>query len=564
MDGNPAGFGPEPDQKSSGGQNALYVDFLNRAKALTEGDIAGADALVGDIAMSALPLVAFEDLASAIAAATGDETPRLVEQIFKGRWACLGETDAIPELPPDYRRLDAVPKKMTEQQALMEMNARFAYVHQAGAQGAVLYFGPTTVELRALQDLQEGLANCHVFVKSTDAKGTEKITVTPAVTWWHKHVRRRSYERTVFRPYRPYAPDGARLPDPDADATEYNLWTGFAMAPRRGSWRLLRHHLWAVICRKDRRNFKYLLRLLAHRVQRPGESPHVVVVLQSETEGTGKSLLIVVMERMIGPRHASTFSTPGDLLGTHNGQLAGLVFIGLEEMNFPGEHAMTRKLRAIITAPTWLINEKYLKPYRQDNFALMMLSTNMAWAVHAGSKARRYLVLDPDACHANDRAYFDPLWAEIERGGIAAMLYDLNRISLRGWSPQADLPRTRALARQQSLSADVFTKWAEDAVLNNGFDLWGGTAVIAPTGWSATGAQNQPVWGKEYTAQTLTKSIQYFARDATIREPVTAVGVGRWLSKCGFARRKTNGEIVWAIPDQAAFHAAARKAAGIA
>ena len=98
--------------------------------------------------MSTLPLLMFDPLAEVMAEAIQGEKAALLEQMFKGRWATLSAGAAIQELPPDYRRPEAIPTSMSEQQALVEMNARFAYVHQAGEEGAVLYFGPEKVELR--------------------------------------------------------------------------------------------------------------------------------------------------------------------------------------------------------------------------------------------------------------------------------------------------------------------------------------------------------------------------------------------------------------------------------
>ena len=321
-------------------------------------------------------------------------------------------------------------------------------------------------------------------METVDSNGVKETAKVPAVDWWRKHPMRRSFERTAFRPYRSYAPDGAPLPDPVA-RDEYNLWSGFWLAPRRGSWRRLRWHLWALVCRRNQANFKYLLRWMAHMVQHPDRSPGVVVVLKSQREGTGKTTIGEVLSRLVGAGHAITLRTPEDLLGNFNGNLAQRIFILLDEISFPGEHAQTRKLRSAITASTWTINEKYRRAYEIANVAHIMMTTNAMWAVHAGDQARRFFVLDVDDCWAGDREYFTRLWAELDQGGIEAMLHQLNRISLAGWHPQHDMPRTAALAAQQILSASVYTRWAMDAALNGGFTFKGesGRASLVQDVW---------------------------------------------------------------------------------
>ena len=78
---------------------------------------------------------------------------------------------------------------------------------------------------------------------------------------------------------------------------EFNLWQGFGVEPRKG-WhkqRRLLQHIQQVICRRDKKKFKYLIRYLAWSVQNPDKHSDVVIVLKSHKQGTGKSTLGVVM-----------------------------------------------------------------------------------------------------------------------------------------------------------------------------------------------------------------------------------------------------------------------------
>src|SRR3954453_15404114 len=60
--------------------------------------------------------------------------------------------------------------------------------------------------------------------------------------------------------------------------------------------------------------------------------------------------------------------------------------------------------------------------------------------------------------HKQDRAYFAPLYDEIAKGGLAAMLADLLAMPLQGWHPRA-VPKTDALRDQQIQSLDPFDGW---------------------------------------------------------------------------------------------------------
>jgi hypothetical protein len=57
------------------------------------------------------------------------------------------------------------------------------------------------------------------------------------------------------------------------------------------------------------------------------------------------------------------------------------------------------------------------------------------------------------------KEYFEPLFAEIDGGGAAAMLYDLLKMDLDGWHPRYDIPQTQALLEQKVQSLDGLEQW---------------------------------------------------------------------------------------------------------
>jgi hypothetical protein len=78
------------------------------------------------------------------------------------------------------------------------------------------------------------------------------------------------------------------------------------------------------------------------------------------------------------------------------------------------------------------------------------IATNAEWVVPAGAGERRYAVFETNDKYVKGHnpqatidAYFEPLYAELEGGGRAAMLYDLLALPLDTWHP-----RTAALAEQ--------------------------------------------------------------------------------------------------------------------
>jgi hypothetical protein len=178
-------------------------------------------------------------------------------------------------------------------------------------------------------------------------------------------------------------------------ANEFNLWRGFAIAPRKG-WqkqrRLLRHIL-KVICRRDKVKFKYIIRWLAWAVQNPDKQAAVVIVLKSRREGTGKTTLGVVMQKIFG-QHGALIDDSDRLLGRFNDWVEPISFILAEEILWAGDHKTADKLKSRITADMFQIERKNGAIRQIPNRLHIVMTTNHDHAVGAGVGDRRFVVYD--------------------------------------------------------------------------------------------------------------------------------------------------------------------------
>ena len=203
-------------------------------------------------------------------------------------------------------------------------------------------------------------------------------------------------------------------------------------------------HLFHVVCdycrthspeerAEARTAFKFLIRWLAHCVQYPGVPPESVIVLRSDAEGSGKSTVAELLARIFGKfRHAIVLNDPDELTGVFNDHLERCVFIALDEPAFPGDHRAANKFKSMVTGSTWLINGKFRKAYPAPNIAHIMLTTNSSWAVPAGNKARRFLVLDVNDKYSGEQGepYFKALYHDIESGGLEGFLHALLQVKV--------------------------------------------------------------------------------------------------------------------------------------
>ena len=299
------------------------------------------------------------------------------------------------------------------------------------------------------EDFTHRYMNRYVWVQTKN--GVDKVA---AGTFWLKHPGRVTYDSVSFRPKEPGVLPGNRL----------NLWRGFGVVECKGSWKLMHDHIYRVLGAGDPKAGLYIIRWLAYAVQHPNVVGETVLVLQGD-EGTGKGTLARAMLRIFGP-HGLPVSQPKHLVGGFSGHLQHCCFLFLDEGFWAGDVQAEGRLKNLITEDTITIEPKYFTPFQVPNLLHILMSSNNDWVVPAGPHARRYAVFKVSDERMNDFAYFGALRAELDNGGLEAMLYDLLHLELGDWHPM-QIYQTDALIEQKVQSLRGLDAWIE-AMLQEG------------------------------------------------------------------------------------------------
>jgi hypothetical protein len=271
---------------------------------------------------------------------------------------------------------------------------------------------------------------------------------------WLQHSERRSYRDGLM-----FDPSGKIA----RNRNVYNLWRGFGVQPQEGgSWQLLDDHLFDNICRRDQRNYNYLIKWMAHLVQHPDQPGHVAVVLLSDNEGVGKSTVANALIRLFG-QHGIAIASAKHLVGDFNEHLRDCVFLFADEAIFAGDKRDIGKLYARITEPGMMIEGKGMNAEPGPNYLHVMIASNNDWVVPAGLQARRWFVLRVGEEHIRDFAYFAAIQRELDDGGCQKMLFDLQQIDLDGFEVR-DVPATEALQEQKQHSLKPGFEWWQDCL----------------------------------------------------------------------------------------------------
>jgi hypothetical protein len=446
-----------------------------------------------------------------------------------------GTTVVAPSPPALGAPFTELPHVMDGAVAVEHLNARlFKAADWGGAPCFGRFNADGTVDRLSIENIQVLLSG-H-FIEVPDGKGGDKRV--PAATWWVQCPQKEVFDGVLYDPEGRLTRPGERI---------RNLYRGHAIEEAKGSWRRMRRHIWKVICRRDPKVFKYLIRWLAHAVQHPGTNPEVMVVLRSTKEGAGKSSLGKWMLKIFGP-HGLEATEWEQVFGNFHDDLVNRSFVLLEEPMFPGDHQAAAVLRARLTSGTISINPKGHKKYPITHCIHYMMTTNAQWAIPAGNGARRFLMLDVDESVVGNKQYFIDLWNEANNGGVEAMLYALRRINLDRFNIR-DVPKTAALQVQQLMSAPSTTRWAVDAVKAG--------QLILPLGM--TGGSG---FGQRVPGSALYAAYQAWCAGQRLR-PVSSVEYGRWLGRTGLKSTPTHGRTHYDIPDTQQFAGAVLKEAGI-
>jgi hypothetical protein len=339
---------------------------------------------------------------------------------------------------------------------ITEINAEFMVVTEGGR--VVIYKPERDPMLKRdhfvrldFADFKKWFMNRQVCVGTNTKK---QLIMIPIAKVWLEHPDRRQYARVIFDPSGRHA-----------GKNDLNLWRGFAVNPKQGSWAKMQEHIREIICDGNEDHFNWLMGWLARLVQFPGEQGHVAVVLKG-MEGSGKGILARGLMRILG-QHALTASNPKHLTGQFNGHLRDCIFLFADEAFFAGDRAHVGVLKAFITEDCIMIEPKFKAAGLAPNLLHIMMASNEEWVIPAGLEARRFFVLLVPPGKVGDRAYFDAIQSELDDGGYEAMLYDLSTYDLTGFNHR-NPPATEGLQEQKKLSLGTSEAWWMD-VLHRGY-----------------------------------------------------------------------------------------------
>jgi Family of unknown function (DUF5906) len=280
----------------------------------------------------------------------------------------------------------------------------------------------------------------------------------------------------------------AFTPEP-TPASTLNFWVGPRPLAKAGNWVLLRDFLLNVICAGDTSSFDYLIRFMAHMIQRPEEKPGVMITLLGG-QGTGKGVYFSLL-RAIWPRTTLQASNIEQITGRFNACLERNFIICMDEALFAGDRRAMDSLKSIITESMLQIEQKFQPTRTIRSVHRLFASSNHSHFGNIERDDRRFVFLKVSDAKQQDTTYFGGIVAAInDPATIGALLYYLKRKNLNSFDIRRK-PNTSEHLNQKLKSLQGFDRfWYE--VLATGYlngtgkdfalqdDEWN-AAVFVPT-----------------------------------------------------------------------------------
>ena len=211
------------------------------------------------------------------------------------------------------------------------------------------------------------------------------------------------------------------LPQP---ASTINYWIEPTAKPRAGNCDILQAFLLNIICAGSQVTYSYLLRYLAHMLQRPWEKPGIMIV-HLGGQGTGKGTFFRIL-RAIWGRTALQVSDIQEVIGHFNAVLERNFIVFMNEAIFSGDKKALDRLKSLITEPACRVEQKYQPARTIDSYHRFFAASNHDHFARVEQDDRRFVFLRvPDGAKGNHQFFSQLSNAIDDPAVIDALVYEL-------------------------------------------------------------------------------------------------------------------------------------------
>lgn len=218
-----------------------------------------------------------------------------------------------------------------------------------------------------------------------------------------------------------------------------NTYRAPGIAPQAGDWSPMADFMAYLV--PDENERAHLLRAMAWTILHPGKKLRHAIMIRSQRQGIGKSMLADIWSMMLGTSNVRKTTTE-EISGAYQGFIPGTLLLVLEELAYGFGPSLYNRIKEYISGDKAIVNEKYLTPRSWDNYMSVLINTNLSIPMMIEKDDRRIYFIDTPAepQHSAYYASFAAWWQS--NPGILRSYFE--SIDLEGFNPSARPPMTEA------------------------------------------------------------------------------------------------------------------------
>eukprot|EP01127_Copromyxa_protea_P008243 TRINITY_DN1885_c0_g1_i6.p1 TRINITY_DN1885_c0_g1~~TRINITY_DN1885_c0_g1_i6.p1 ORF type:complete len:789 (-),score=136.27 TRINITY_DN1885_c0_g1_i6:197-2563(-) len=247
------------------------------------------------------------------------------------------------------------------------------------------------------------------------------------------------------------------------------------------------YHMRHVLCAGEEPAFQYLLRWLAHAVQKPETKIGVACLVRSQ-EGAGKtSFWEWFGKHVLGAKYYLP-ARMDRVVKKFNSITANNLFTVFEETRDGEGKKNHEELKQMITDDWQVIEPKGIDSYKTRSYTNYVILTNEHYPVKLTTNDRRFFCLEADNKHKADREYWVKLFGHFKDNGAATgelMFEYLHSIDIENWNSRPIETAMRRDLKMNSLPYPIqflidvvrgnieLLRWEDEKLRRHTADLYG-------------------------------------------------------------------------------------------
>lgn len=199
----------------------------------------------------------------------------------------------------------------------------------------------------------------------------------------------------------------------------------------------------SIMCNREASSYDWLLSWFAHLIQRPAEKPEHALTLIGN-QGTGKSTIVNTLAKLLGPNKTLETQTPErDVWGAFNSAMTNAILVVLSETDKRNSYGADGKIKALITDPTMVINQKGKDQFEINSFHRVIQLTNSVDPTPTSNDDRRNFILRCNDELKGNISYFKTLNDALARPhALRSIYWHLKKFDISTWNFR-NVPKTK-------------------------------------------------------------------------------------------------------------------------